>query len=158
MDAIARWARQLGARVNVEKPVPEIGDGKRPDIEINFGGRRFILDVSITHPLADSYIKKAVKGCLAAAVAREQHKIKDYEKYINNFRANSTFHPAVIETFGGLGGKLAELNKIMVKASKASSGKWAHKSVVYGLQYEMAVAVARGNAGMIDRLLRSGVV
>lgn len=111
-----------------------------------------MFDVSITHPLCPSYVADAASSSLAAAKAREIIKVRKYKDFEGKFHC--TFFPAVVETTGGFGKMFSQSIEKMIKASKAASGSWAPRGVVYGLGYAVAVAVAKGNASMVERALR----
>jgi hypothetical protein len=75
--------------------------GLRPDIQVHFPGGPVLVDGSITHPSAKSYVNMASTTPLSAAAKREHYKHLKYDLLAADEK--STFIPFVLETFGGFG-------------------------------------------------------
>lgn len=107
------------------------------------GGIVQVLDTSITHPAADTYMQKAATEAGAAAKLREISKI---EKYAKQGQHCYQFVPLVTETYGRLGTEAMKfLNELADEASTPDSG--IHKAdFVRSALTEMSIALVRGNA------------
>ena len=146
-EAVAAWVRHLGGTCKLEPTQLDQRDRSRPDGDIVFGGTRLLFDVSITHPLADSYRSNAAKLVLATAAKREQEKRSKYAPMAAAQHAR--FFPVVLESTGGCGKEAALFFKEVVRASKAARGSWCPKDVVYGVARDVAIAVQRGNNAIV---------
>ena len=71
---LSRYVQRAGGSCYVE---PKFYSGKRPDVHIFFPSSRTMVDVSVTHPGAKSYVRRAHVP-LSAAHARETAKISKY--------------------------------------------------------------------------------
>ena len=94
---LSRYVQRAGGSCYVE---PKFYSGKRPDVHIYFPSSRTMVDVSVIHPGAESYVRRADVP-LSAAHARETAKISKYRKVAE--AESAFFVPFVLETFGGFG-------------------------------------------------------
>lgn len=154
-QAIVSWARQeLGASYWLEPSVPpghrsERGT-RRSDILFHLGGKAWLVDVSVTHPLAPSLVKAASREVLSAARKREQVKIGDDDKGARMIGARC--RPFVVETLGAIGEQARKFaNEIMDTALEvqgigeediaSTKAEWSQ-----ALYQQVAVALQKGNA------------
>ena len=124
---VVKPAREAEFRVKVEphyKRDPEAPEGKdmkehafRPD-SIYTGIRgRFAIDVSVTHPCANSYVRAAAKTPLSAASRREQekqNKAADWLQYQGG-PAAMRFYPFVLETHGAVSEQAERVLKVIAQ-------------------------------------------
>ena len=102
-------------------------------------GTRYMIDVSITAPDADSYLKlRSNTVPLAAAKNRENVKDKDYEKLAQD--NEMILVPFVMETHGAVGTKAKDFLTALSKNTMAPS-----QFYIYALR-RLAVALQRANA------------
>jgi hypothetical protein len=162
---VALWAEQLGAEVrrevrSIDSERPEDGKLRPADVEITFDSARFWVDCTIPNVLAPSHVPQAAKGSLELASQIEKDK---HGKYDNLVRGLSVAHgekrpkfvPLVVETLGGIGKEGAELLAHIAKEAKNYSHTFVPREVVYSIPRTVALAVQRGNAVMVRRLLRA---
>ena len=102
-------------------------------------GTRYMIDVSVTAPDADSYLKlRSNTVPLAAAKNRENVKDKDYEKLAQD--NEMILVPFVMETHGAVGTKAKDFLTALSKNTMAPS-----QFYIYALR-RLAVALQRANA------------
>ena len=106
-------------------------------------GERFITDVSIVNPLADSHVSSA-QSIMGAAEKRAKSKAEKFD----DMKKHGKFFPMVMETTGGMHKDFAVAIKEIIRASRLS-GLWAGRDVVHGIRASVAVAVQKGNASMV---------
>ena len=94
---LSRFVQRAGGLCYVE---PKFYSGKRPDVHIYFPSSRTMVDVSVIHPGAKSYARRAHVPLYAAHV-RETAKSSKYKKVAES--ESAIFVPFVLETFGGFG-------------------------------------------------------
>ena len=157
--AIARWASRLGARVKIEpRRLDERGrDGgpksqKRPDLWIEIAGQCYLLDVTVRHPLAPSHVDDCAKDGKKILEDAEAEKQRVYRGLAENMRAK--FFAFAVETTGRLGKEALAFIKILIREGAKYKNVWAPKEVVEGIYRTVAIAVARGNADIVDSNLR----
>ena len=93
LNLIVKRSREAGCDTYVEPYNEE--HTLRPDAKIRLTSQEQYIDVSFTHPTAESFEKQsATKGGFAAN-RRTEEKIKKYEAFDN-------FFPVVFETYGGI--------------------------------------------------------
>jgi hypothetical protein len=134
-------ARHAGAITNTKTPIdiqrlPEEGN-ITPDLFVNTGINKYMIDVSIVYPCADSHIGIASNAQCAAAAKRENEKKTKYDRFAN--RNGYTFVPFVMETFGAIG-KCAE------QFIRDLSNTTNDESNCDYFKRRCAIALQRGNA------------
>ena len=111
-----------------------------------------MIDVAITCPTGDTYVK-AARTALGAATIREKQKIRKYESEVH--KEGIEFAPFVVETTGGFGARAEKVVKAMVEETMASSNPGlAAGSVGQFIRRTISVAVQIGNAMVIQEGLR----
>jgi len=97
-DCLAQLLVKVGGSVYIE---PNWFDGMRPDAQVSLLRNNTMLDVTVVHPSAPSYLVTAAASELGAATKREKEKIKKYSDLAR--QESCTFVPIVLETFGAFG-------------------------------------------------------
>ena len=80
LQRLSGLLQKAGAAVRIE---PNWFDGKRPDAQVHFAHESILLDVSVIHPTAPSYFRRAAGSSLAASKRREQQKVSKYQARIS---------------------------------------------------------------------------
>ena len=107
-----------------------------------------VVDVSVVHPAASTYVNAAARAEGSAAAVRDHAKRAQYE---NSDPLGYAFVPLSTETFGRLGKPaMALLNKLAECAS--ASGVVKDGFVVNSLR-ELSVGLCRGNCVLYKRSL-----
>jgi hypothetical protein len=128
------------------------GQNLRPDLEAFFGGGRpsSLVEVSVTHPSCQSYIKLNSHLIPRAAVRqREKEKSAKYKELVNGRR---NFTPAIAETYGALGEQLEKFVQFHSSIISRKTGA-PYNRVVSNHFSAIAFALQRGNAQIIHRSL-----
>ena len=112
---------------------------RRADLRITMGTRTFLVDVSVTHPLCDSYLQSAAASRGAAAAKRQAHKKNIYATKAAEMGVE--FVGFAVETFGTLSDDATKF--LQVLAAYYSKGdnvqysnfmRWARCVLSVGLQ------------------------
>ncbi|HYC00552.1 MAG TPA: hypothetical protein VEC57_15570 [Candidatus Limnocylindrales bacterium] len=127
-------------------------DHRVPDAELFFSERTHHIDVSVTHPAADSYVTRAATTRGSAALRREG--VKHAGHASNAAKAGALFTSAVVETYGAFGDALTGLTQTIVNhiSEAAAGGDTAHQ-LLCALRQELSVAVQKGNARVIQQTI-----
>jgi len=133
-----------------DDPAPEVRDyssanlhSRRPDLSTaSYNGLLFI-DVSVTHPLADSYVRQAQKKPLHAAERRAAEKRSKYLRMAQDLSAD--FSPFVLESYGAMGKGTQQLLKSMAHDGSAYSAI-PHASFLANSVASISVGLQLGNA------------
>ena len=142
---LAELSRTLGADAQIEPVGMFDSSQRRPDLNLIFGTRRVLVDVSVCHPLAPTYGAVA-QHPLGTAIRAEQRKRVRYEHLAR--AADFTFVPFILETTGGWGPAALALVKALSSHanSHASISKAeATNTLIQGI----STAIQRGNAQLI---------
>lgn len=139
----AGWATSMEPKEGpMKRLLPgDAGYGKRGDILAARLDEILNVDISITHPAADSYCKAAARQTGAAAAERDQRKVQHHAA---DGTPGYTFIPFSIETYGKLGKPASELLKDM--AWGASGDRHSFLSWAYT---EISVRLIRQNAEIL---------
>jgi hypothetical protein len=127
-------------------------DDRRPDIDVQLGDQRYLVDVTIRNPTCPSNVNKASRESLAVAAAAERQKVNKY-KDVAEFH-DATFIPFVLESYGGLGKAANNFLNDLIATAKKLQYTWAPQEVVYSVRYSIAVALQRENARILSYGLR----
>jgi hypothetical protein len=127
---------------------------KRWDLLITGLGKPIAVDVRVTHSLAPSHVEQSAASPEAVLEAAEAEKAREYRGFADQVGAD--FYAFAVETTGRLGEQaLAFIRRIIQEAARYKS-VWAPKTVVHGIYRSVAMAVARGNANVLQQnLLRA---
>ena len=132
---------QVEPKISIEDLPPS--SRPEPDLRITTASISFLVDVSITHPCAQSYIKGAWKTRLYAASLREQVKHRSYDQ--TALVDSSTFTPFVLESFGAFGKETRAF--LLWLAKFAADNAWSSSpSLFLKMSYDLiAITLQRGN-------------
>ena len=138
---LSRYVQRAGGSCYVE---PKFYSGKRPDVHIYFPSSRTMVDVSVTHPGAKSYVRRAHVP-LSAAHSRETAKISKYRKVAE--AESALFVPFVLETFGGFGTQALKFVSDVTSLAKENLSLGQAESDFRGSMVRcLAIALQKGNA------------
>ena len=142
---LAQIAREAGMSVEVEPLIrPSQADSidddqKRADLRIMGLGRHLMVDVSITHPCASSFLAQAATTRLSAANTRAAAK-RDKYRAISR-RIGVRFIPFVLESYGAANRDVHELIKLLSACADSSAihhtvsfSRWAKSLLSITLQ------------------------
>src|SRR5947207_1297455 len=103
-------------------------------------------DVSITHPVAPSYLSQAVTVSGSAASTRESLK---RSKYAQRIERGAEFVPLVLESFGRLGESVSSFLQQTFKIHRARRGRFSASSGLYSFAQfalcQLSCALQKGN-------------
>lgn len=131
--------RRLGGSSTIEPQRLVLASGKHPDLELLLGAIRYLLDVTIVTPRT---------GPLEAAECAANHKSNHYRDLAASCRA--TFIPFPIETYGAWGDQARSFAKILRDFNDERLTGLTKREVYYRFCTEIAVAVQRGNARVME--------
>lgn len=160
---LARLSRDAGCAVAVEEHGHEENDdpaeehkvqGKRPDLSVAFLNDQTYIDVSVTHPLAPSYVGQAALKHGYAAARREQEKIEEYKTYAA--QQHAVFVPFVLESLGTLGKQARRYIDKLGDAAEAYSGE-AAASFRARARSIISMTLQLGNARLVEFCRRGAV-
>ena len=155
-NQLAMLCRQAGCSVVVEQhghleiddPAHELKvQGKRPDLSVSRSNGLALLDVSVTHPSAPSYLRQAALKNGSAAVLRERAKTAEYKEYA--VQARATFVPFVMESHGTWGKQARLFIDRMGTEAEAFSGQSASSFRSYARSV-LSMTLQLGNARLIQ--------
>ena len=139
------WALRAGAeRAETEPKDLWPDDNLTPDADIILGDRRLLVDVSVIHPTAPSYVVEARNplGGSAHMVLTKEEKYAEMAAYVD-----AEVIPAVLETYGALSDSLIGLFKDI--ASYASTNPylaWTPREIYRGLILDTSLTLQLWNA------------
>jgi hypothetical protein len=125
---------------------------KRPDQLICLDNKQILVDVSVVHPLAPTYVNNSGQHQLGLAEKKAKEKIQKYEDMKEDASApfgQTTFVPFICETFGGLSSSARQLMKDLAIFASSHESAWTEKELICTLQFSIAVAIQRGNAAAL---------
>ncbi|MCP3676438.1 MAG: hypothetical protein GY721_02275 [Deltaproteobacteria bacterium] len=120
---------------------PQYYKTARPDAKVYLTKAVHLLDVSVTHPSAQTYMAAAQRP-YGAAKLRERSKTKKYGNLAA--KEGSEFTPFVLETFGAIGKRAREfIAKLAIQAEELGEDR---KDFAANIVQTLSVALQRGNA------------
>ena len=162
-DALSRVTARAGYSNRVEPGYNEVGTaapgraGSRADIEARLPPPHgpALLDVSLTHPRAATYVTDAATIQGSAAAKRDALK---YRGHNGHYHPGYTFIPASVETYGYLGKPLVRYLNTLSGVAAARGPAVTKGSFLAGAHRELSVAlikcqesVYRGCANLLAR-------
>jgi hypothetical protein len=121
---------------------------KRFDLFIWGLGRPIAVDVTVRHSLAPSHVQACARDEEAVLREAEAEKERDYRGLADQIGAD--FYAFAVETTGRLGpGALAFIRRLIQEGARFKNVD-APKEVVNGIYRSVAVALARGNADIVQ--------
>ena len=138
---LSRFVQRAGGSCYVE---PKFYSGKRPDVHIYFPSSRTMVDVSVIHPAAKSYARRAHVP-LFAAHTRETAKTSKYRKVAET--ESAFFVPFVLESFGGFGTQALKFVSDVASLAKENLSLAQSEPDFRGsMVRSIAIALQAGNA------------
>ena len=116
---------------------------KRPDLQIIYGPTNLLLDVTISHPCAPSYLDHARTPRYTIARAERAKRAK-YAPIAAEHQA--LFLPFAMDTFGAGGDSAGVAIGHILSIAEDSMCTWSPAEVGTGANASVAVAIQRGNA------------
>ena len=147
-DAIAAhltaWCNSVKLPAFLEPKVD--GERRRPDVEIVLDGGRLLVDVSVVHSCAPSYIvhHDAMHSALSPLNVREVAKFGKYQRLAHE--AHADLFPLVFSSFGGFGVSAMRLFTILRQELAAMDPVPWSSDPVSDLVRDLCVILQRGNA------------
>ncbi len=146
------WITKLGAFSCVEPRRLSDEDERRPDIDVQLGNQRFLIDVTVRNPTCPSHLVAASKKSLATAAAAEREKTTKYRDIAKD--NDATFVPFAIETYGGIGDEANKFVITLIAVAKKLQYTWAPSEIVSSIRHSIAVAIQKENACIVFDGLR----
>ncbi len=122
------------------------GDGLRGDALLVLHEGPLVIDVSVVHPAAETYVQDAANTDGAAAAVRGARKVEKYS--CGQAGGGYDFEPVIVETYGRLGEPAFELLQRLAGIA-AASGKVDEGKFIENTLKEMSVALCRGNGSIL---------
>ena len=161
LNTVLRLARDAGFAASHEEPIrDEKGQKLRPDAIITPSTPNhptMYIDVSITHPAAQSYSTQAaaITNPLVTAKTREHIKHTKYDNVAA--QDNARFVPLVLESYGSFGREFDSFLSVLGSAAADFHGLCERelKKWMACAYHDIVVALHSGNALMALRTLRA---
>lgn len=147
-------ARRRGRRRAEEQAEPrgaeegKVREGKVFDLFIWGLGQPIALDVVVCHPLAPSHVHKSAADPESILADAEAEKHRLYDRLADSLGAK--FVAFAVETTGRLGTEALQFIRLLIQEAGRYKHVWAPKEVVHGIYRTVAIAVARGNADIVQ--------
>jgi hypothetical protein len=125
------------------------GSGLRPDILIYLGTTKYVVDVTIIHPLGYTCLHQE-DDPMDVAEVRKTDKYRLLTEHVGGI-----FIPFVVESLGGLGRAARHFLRTLSVFCKDGVGFWSHHDIVHGLTNAIAVAVQHDTYSVIEGAWRS---
>jgi len=180
---VAKWASDLGARVRVEPrklhhnrrkcrrctsfvecktcrratECESCGNcqcnKRRPDLFIELAGSTYTWDCTVRRATCPSHVDEASKGIEKVLEQAEREKHRTYDRQAESIGA--TFVAFAVESTGGFGAEALKFVKDLIALGAKVRNVWAPRQVVQGIYRSVAIAVANGNADILEANLRA---
>jgi hypothetical protein len=127
----------------------------RPNVDLEItglGGSPILVDVRVSHALAPSRVEQCARDETAVLKAAEAEKHAAYRELADKMGAR--FFAFAVESTGRLGDDAMAFIKLLISEGARYKHVWAPREVVHGIYRAVAVAIARGNANIVDTNLR----
>jgi len=111
-----------------------------------------LVDVRVTHSLAPSHVEACAADEETPLREAEAEKHRAYRVLADQIGAK--FFAFAVETTGRLGNDALAFIKYLIAEGARFKNVWAPKEVVNGIYRTVAIAIARGNAEIIESNLR----
>jgi hypothetical protein len=149
----ALWIKRAGGAAMVEPRQLDRSSNCHPDIDAVCGARRTLVDVTVCHPTAPSYVQLGLGlAALGTAKRREQDKHRKYDAMAT--RLNTRFCAFAVETYGAFGEEAQQFCKDVASFATLSCTTWPWKAVQRGMVNAISIAVQQGNAVAVLRGLQ----
>ena len=146
-DCIAGWIQRAGGYAETQPEDLWLDDGRHPDIDVKLGRDRYLLDVSIVHPTAPTYVSLARNPMGGSA---NMVKLK-HEKHLALARkVGATVIPVVLETFGALADPAVDFFKVVASyGHDRGSSLYSWREIYLGIVAELSHRLQEWNADVI---------
>ena len=124
------------------------GKGKVFDLFIWGLGQPIALDVTVVHPLAPSHVAQSAADPESVLEQAEAEKHREYDGLADQVGAK--FFAFAVETTGRLGNDALAFIRHLIQEGARFKHLWAPKEVVHGIYRTVAIAIARGNANIVQ--------
>jgi hypothetical protein len=145
----SRAAAAAGQGGSEEKEQKEVGkSGKVFDLFVWGLGSPIAVDITVRHPLAPSHVVQSAadpEGVLEQAEA-EKHRL--YDGLAD--RVGAKFFAFAVESTGRLGNDALAFIRHIIQEGARFKHIWAPKEIVHGIYRTVAIAIARGNADIVQ--------
>jgi hypothetical protein len=148
-NLIARIVKMVGGCATVEPLHLNRENRQRTDLEVHLDDYKALIDVSVVHPTAPSYLTLASKGPLEVAKRAANLKRKKYLDLIKS-NDNCNFIPFVVETYGGMCSESINFNTIVANFADRNNSPHSWRNVSMDICASVSIAIQRGN-GMAAR-------
>ena len=147
-QTVAKFARQSGITTLLEPKSLSSTDEKRPDIQMFLNHQQILVDVTVRHSLAPSYLAQSASSKSASLLQQaERHKIRKYNQMaIDN---DAVFRPFAVNTLGVIGSEAKEVIQTISKAAEDNYSGHSFAEAYQSLLSAVAVTIQRGNALMM---------
>jgi hypothetical protein len=143
---IKRNVEEAGGACSIEPRGLHSRSNKRPDGDVMLGLSRYLFDVMITNSAAPSHIAHERKTIENA----ESKKVNKYED-LSDEQDGTPIVPFVLNAFGEFGdGALSFIERVV---DHANSQRVSHCNLREQFLNEVSIAVQRGNAYMLNRMM-----
>ncbi len=158
-DAVAavlhRFAQLLGFASRREpRPAPGL-KRTRPDLVIfqGIGRKKLFIDVVVGNPYCESHAAKGAAQELGTASHHARRKVSKYDEFAA--QEGGEFLPFAVEVHGGMHESAVRVVKLL-RDQAAKNGQFCIDEDTFGNIFRrLAVALARGNADIVERSLRA---
>ena len=126
---------------------------RRPDLFIELAGSTFTWDGTVRRACCPSHVDAASKGIQNVLKQAEQEKHRTYDRQAESIGA--THVAFAVESTGGFGAEALKFAKDLIALGAKVRNVWAPREVVQGIYRSVAIAVANGNADILEANLRA---
>jgi hypothetical protein len=151
VQSVARLARSVGCTVTVE-PRPITGQSIRPDLKIVGSTGSLMVDVSVAHPLASSFIRASSVERGRAAASRERVKQRKYAALAA--REHCQILGFVLESYGAFGADAVKVLKFLANEGDYNGVIITPAQFLSYARNVISVTLQRGNAMVVAGGLR----
>jgi hypothetical protein len=126
---------------------------RRPDLLIELGGKYIAWDGTVRRACCPSHVDVASKGFEKVLEQAEREKHRTYDRLAESIGA--TCVAFAVESSGGFGAEALKFAKELIALGAKVKNVWAPHEVVQGIYRSIAIAVANGNADILEANLRA---
>ena len=128
-------------------------NNSHPDIDAVMGARRTLVDVTVCHPTAASYVQQRTSlVALGTAKRREQEKHRKYDAMAARLQVR--FCAFAVETYAAFGAEAQKFCKDVADFATLSCSTWPWRTVQRCMVSAISMAVQQGNAVAVLRGLQ----
>ena len=120
---------------------------------IELGGKSIAWDGTVRRACCPSHVDVASKGFEKVLEQAEREKHRTYDRLAESIGA--TCVAFAVESSGGFGAEALKFAKELIALGAKVKNVWAPHEVVHGIYRSIAIAVANGNADILEANLRA---